>query len=366
MRYVLAAILALHGLIHLLGPAKAFRWAEVPQLHLPVTPRAGALWLAAAVLLVASAVLVGLGARWWWVVALPGVVLSQWLIVQAWGDAKFGTVANLIVLVPLLLAALDARPGSFHSMFVRETRAALARPLRPAPLVTEADLASLPPLVRTYLRREGAVGQPRVRNLRVAFDARMRSGPNQPWMTCTAEQVEFFDPPARYFFLRASRSGVPFDVFHRYVGDSAAMRVRVAGLVPVADVRGPIITQSETVTLLNDVVVLAPAAALDLPIAWETTGDHTVRATFTNAGHTVSAVLTFDAAGDLVGFLSNDRYQSDAKGDRNFPWSTPVSEYREVDGIRVGAHGDADWIEPRGEWTYGRFDIKDIAYNIHE
>jgi hypothetical protein len=66
----------------------------------------------------------------------------------------------------------------------------------------------------------------------------------------------------------------------------------------------------------------------------------------------------------LVCFVSNDRYQSDAKGDRNFPWSTPVSGYREVDGIRIGAQGLANWIEPGGEWTYGRLAIRKTAYNV--
>lgn len=108
MRYVLAVLLAVHGLIHLLGPAKAFHWAEVPQLRQPVAPRDGALWLAAAVLLVAASVVVALGARWWWIVALPGVVLSQRLIVGAWGDAKYGTVAN-VILALLILAAAGGR-----------------------------------------------------------------------------------------------------------------------------------------------------------------------------------------------------------------------------------------------------------------
>jgi hypothetical protein len=192
----------------------------------------------------------------------------------------------------------------------------------------------------------------------------MRFDPEAPWMRATAEQYEFFDPPARFFLMHATRSGVPFDAFHRYVGHSATFQVRIAGLVPMVDTKGPIMTQSETVTLLNDVVVLAPAAVLELPIRWETSGPHTVRATFTNAGHTVSAELTFDQSGDLVGFVSNDRYQSDAKGDRNFPWSTPISDYRVIGGIRVGAKGDANWIEPRGEWTYGRFTIRTIEYNV--
>ena len=124
------------------------------------------------------------------------------------------------------------------------------------------------------------------------------------------------------------------------------------------------LTRAETVTLMNDIVVMAPAAVLDLPFTWTSTGERTVGATFTNAGHTVSATLTFDAGGDLVGFLSNDRTQEDAKGSRNIPWSTPITGYRDVDGIRIGALGDANWVESSGEWTYGRFEIGSIAYNV--
>ncbi len=55
MRLALAAFILLHGLIHLLGPAKAFGWADVSQLRGPISPAAGLLWLAAAVLLIAAA-----------------------------------------------------------------------------------------------------------------------------------------------------------------------------------------------------------------------------------------------------------------------------------------------------------------------
>lgn len=64
--------------------------------------------------------------------------------------------------------------------------------------------------------------------------------------------------------------------------------------------------------------------------------------------------------------MSNDRTQEDADGSRNVPWSTPISGYREVDGIRIGAHGDANWVETSGEWTYGRFEIRSIAYNVEK
>jgi len=78
----------------------------------------------------------------------------------------------------------------------------------------------------------------------------------------------------------------------------------------------------------------------------------------------VTATLTLDSAGDLVGFVSSDRAHDREGGPAR--WSTPISGYAEVDGVRVGTHGDANWIDPSGEWTYGRFVVRSIAYNVAE
>lgn len=79
-----------------------------------------------------------------------------------------------------------------------------------------------------------------------------------------------------------------------------------------------------------------------------------------------SALLTFDPAGDLVGFVSEDRWQAAPPSPLNVPWSTPISRYCEVNGLRVGTHGNANWIATTGEWTYGRFDIRSMAYNVEK
>ncbi len=364
MRVAFVILLGAHGLIHLLGASKAFGWAEVPQLRTSISPLAGAFWLVAAILLVGAATCFALGAHWWWWLGFLGIGLSQVLITQSWSDARFGTIANLMIAIPLLLLLLDARPSSFRSRFARDRDALLARPAQPVREVTDAELVSLPPLMQTYLRRGGAIGRSHVRNMRVIFAAQMRSSATSPWMQSTATQYEFFDPPARLFYMNATRAGVPLDILHRYVGSAATFQVRIASLFSMVNKRGPVLTRAETVTLMNDIVVMAPAAVLDLPFIWKTVGERTLLATFTNAGNTVSATLAFDVAGDLVGFRSDDRTQEDAHGSRHVPWSTPISGYREVDGIRVGTLGSANWIETSGEWTYGTFEIRSIAYNV--
>lgn len=366
MRLAFSVLVGLHGLIHLLGPTKAFGWASVPQLRTPISSVGGILWLIASLLLIGASTAVAVRAHWWWYLVLPGAVLSQLLIMQSWGDAKVGTAVNVLIAIPLLLLAADARPDSFRSRFARDRTALLRRPPRASSLVTEAEVSRLPPLYQQYLRRVGAIGRPHVHNLRVEFVAQMRSGATAAWMPATATQYEFFDPPARLFYMNATRAGLPIDVWHRYVDREATFQVRALSLFSMVNQRGSVLTSAETVTLMNDIVVMAPAAVLDLPFTWKTTGVRSLHATFANAGRQVSATLTFDTAGDLVGFVSDDRWQAAPPSPLNVPWSTPISNYREVDGIRVGTHGDANWIAPGGEWTYGRFDIRKLAYNVKQ
>jgi hypothetical protein len=365
MRLTFILLLLLHGAIHLMGSAKAFQWAPLAALREDITPLAGALWLLCALLLCTSALLLGTSQRYWWVPAAAGVMLSQALIASQWADARVGTLANLVIAVPVLLAIADLRSASLSSRFHADTRALLAAtsPATASP-VTDSELERLPPLVRAYLRRARVIGQPHVTSLRATFQARFRSGPAAPWMDATVTQYESFKPYGRLFFMRTSRGGLPLHAFHRYVDSAATFTVRAAGLVTVIDAAGPIMTQSETVTLLNDICILAPSALVDAPITWQTIDDTSVRAEFTNAGHTIAAVLTFDALGDLVNFRSDDRHQYDGKVDKLLPWLTPVSGYRAFGNVRLAAVGEARWLEAAGEWTYGRFVLQDIAYNV--
>lgn len=102
MRHLLAALLLLHGAIHLMGAAKGFGLAPMPQLREPIGPVAATAWLGAALLLATAAVMVAVLKTAWWAPALVGAVLSQALIVSAWQDAKWGTIANALVLLAML------------------------------------------------------------------------------------------------------------------------------------------------------------------------------------------------------------------------------------------------------------------------
>ncbi|MCS7248822.1 MAG: hypothetical protein NZ840_11355 [Anaerolineales bacterium] len=184
-------------------------------------------------------------------------------------------------------------------------------------------------------------------------------------MPITAYQHSFTNPPARLFLIESSMFGVPFSAFHRYVGSEATFKVKLASLLTVVDAYGHEMNQSETVTLLNDMFLLAPTTLIDPNVIWEEIDPQTVRATFTNAGNTVSAVVTFDSSGALVDFVSDDRLRTiDGKTYEPLRWSTPVSDWREFDGRKLPLKGQAIWRLPTGEFAYGQFEILEVQYNV--
>src|SRR5437764_621336 len=168
MTIVFAIVLAVHGLVHLLGFAKAFALADLPQLTQPISPSFGVLWLVAAALFVAAAGLVFLWPRGWWAIGSCAIIVSMFVIAPSWSDAKFGAAANLIAIVGVVFGFVAQGPVSLRAAYERDVDRGLAR-VEPAMPVTDADLSHLPAPVQAYLRGAGVVGQPRVTNFHVGM-----------------------------------------------------------------------------------------------------------------------------------------------------------------------------------------------------
>jgi hypothetical protein len=371
LRRSLLLVVVLHGLTHLLGAAKGLGWADVSALKEPIGTLAGLGWLAAASLLLGTAVLAARRVDGWWRVAVPAVVVSQLVIITSWSDARTGSLANVLLASAAGYAYAAHGRRSLRARFRREVEAALATKAPPNRLpsgpVTDADLEQLPTCVASYLRRSGVVGQPRIGTIHATIHGRIRGGAMQRWMPFTGEQVNTYGPePTRLFFIDATRSGLPVDVLHVFSRGHASMQVRLCSVVPLVDAHGPDLDRAETVTVFNDLCVLAPAALVDAPVTWEASGDHTARAAYTLGGRTIVADLAFNTAGELVDFVSDDRSVASADGKVFTPrrWSTPLQGYRDVGARHVAVDGEAHWhaAGTDDEFTYLDFHVDQIDY----
>lgn len=369
MRILVSIVLAVHALLCLLGFAKAFSLAALPALTVAISKPVGVLWLCAAAVLLGAAAGLAFSTPWCWALSTVGAVLAQLAILASWRDARFGTLGNLLALLVAIYAAFAYGPFGFRAEYRRLSRAALAGGARESArrIVTEADLAGLPDRVQRYLRFVGVVGRPLPRAFRVQFSGRIRGDANAPWMPFTGEQTSVVSPGTRLFLLRASRSGVPFDALHTYARDAARMRVRVMSLVSVVDASGEAFSKTETVTLFNDLCIMAPAALIDPSIRWRVIDDRQVEATFTNGPHTIRATLVFGDAQHpdaLVDFYSDDRpaLAPDNKSFLPQRWSTPIRAYRTHDGLRLASRGEGRYHPQSGAFAYIEFDDLRVEY----
>ncbi|MGL5811332.1 MAG: DUF6544 family protein [Nocardioides sp.] len=351
VRWAVGVTVVCHGLIHLMGAAEGLGVADVSWLAEPIGTAMGVVWLGAAVFVVAAGTLIVTGSHIGWAIAVAALTLSQAAILTSWNDAKAGTLGNVVLVIAAVYGFRSQGPTGYRAQYRRIADESIAASTATGSLVTEGDLARLPAPVAAYLRSAGTVGRPRVTGFHADISGRIRGGPDDPWMSWTGEQVNTFGhdtcgrAPSRVFFMDATKNGIPVEVLHVYRGHTATMRIRVAAMKTVVDAHGPELDRAETVTVLNDMCVLAPAALLDASIEWTPIDDRHTRATYTAAGYPVSAVLTFDGAGDLVDFVSDDRFRASADG-RTFTaqrWSTPITGYREFDGRRIGSIGAGRW-----------------------
>ena len=362
LRIALLIVLVVHGLIHLMGLAKAFEWATLAQLTRTITRPVGLLWGLAALLFLVAAFLVFRHSDRWWTFAVPAVLLSQVLVSSQWQDARWGTVANVLILVAVVA-------GAAVWDFRRDHRAAIDEALdrayaRPEQRVTEHDLQGLPVPVQRFLRKAGAVGTERPRSMQLEFkgDIRAEGG---PWMPFTTVQVNTFDPPARFFWMDATMKGLPTKGLHAYDDGTASMRIKLLGLFPVVEISGRELDQAETVTWFNDLCLFAPAALVDPRITWTEVDDRSALATFTHKDITIGARLVFDAQDLLVDFISDDRYiVAPPKPPEKRTFRTPASDHRRMNGMLLPGYGEALWELPSGPFTYGRFTLTALAYDV--
>jgi hypothetical protein len=358
MKGIVGFMLLVHGLIHFMGFTQAMGFGKLEQFSKEVSKPLGWLWLAGGLLFLAVALSYFLKKDAWPILAIAAVALSQTLIVMFWVDAKFGTIPNAIILV---LAVIGLASIRFENAYRSDVLSRLQTTQSAGEVIGEEDLQGLPLPVREYLRYVGVVGKPKVQNFRIRFAGEMR-GRGKDWFHFTSEQYSFVAPPTRLFFMEAKINGLPTAGYHAYKDQTAGMRIKLLSLFPVVDIMGPELYPTETVTYFNDLCLFAPAGLIDPRIAWEEIDDLTVKAIFSSGGTAISALLFFNEEGQLVNFRSEDRISVDEM--KTFPFSTPVKNYEQVDGYKLPTYGEAIWHYPDGEFVYGKFHLKEVAYNV--
>ena len=374
MKIAAGVLLLLHGIAHLVGFIGTWRLSStVPYKTTVLNGRFdlgdtgarvfGILWLLTALAFAATAVGAFTRASWW-VPLTPAVAFfSGMLCVLAWPEAKVGLIVNVALVLLSLGVALHGK--SLESIYQAEVAAELAKHSASSPgMVTENDIARLPPPVQRYFRASGFVGKPQTVNVRVIWsELQLKRSHDAGWMKLSCQQLNSVPEPMRIAFMQGRIAGViPFEGRDKYQDGHGNMLIKVMKVLTLGESKGTYMDESALVTVLSE-ALLAPSSALQNYMKWQPVDDRSASAQLTYNGITVSGIFHFNEADELVRFDTNDRWQ-DGSPPKKIPWSANLEGYRLARGIRYATRVSATWHEPGGDFTYVKGTIDSLEFNV--
>ncbi|MGH7492831.1 MAG: DUF6920 family protein [bacterium] len=95
---------------------------------------------------------------------------------------------------------------------------------------------------------------------------------------------------------------------------------------------------------------------------WEAVDENSAQATMGYKGVAASAIFQFNAKGELTNMIA-ERYRTVGKRFELDKWSTPVTAYRESNGLIIPIKGEGVWNLSTGDFSYIKLEITDIEYN---
>jgi hypothetical protein len=369
LRYVFAAIIFLHGLIHLMGFAKAFKFAEINGLTGNISKPSGLLWLLSCLLFIAAALSFLTGKNIWWLLAAGALVLSQILVFIYWRDAKAGTIANIIVFMVALVAWAK---WDFNRTVLQEISQVMqqeAQVLKQEKntkkhIVTEEMILHLPVPVQRWLRNSGIIGKEMIHTVHLKQKGWMRTAPHKDnWIETTAEQYFTIDKPA--FIWQVKMQMMPLVSVSgrdKFVLGKGQMLIKAFSLVNIVNDEDEKIDQGALQRYLAEICWF-PSATLCPYIKWQAIDDSSARATMIYKGIKGSVTFYFNNQGDMIRCRAN-RFKGSGRDAKPEKWVVSSNGFAVMKGIRIPVKSAATWQLAEGDFTWYKLEITDIEYNI--
>ncbi|WP_411969030.1 DUF6920 family protein [Haloferax sp. YSSS75] len=232
--------------------------------------------------------------------------------------------------------------------------------------VSDDDFEGLPAPIQRYLDHVLTDGRPYVQSVRMHQVGEFRLGDaTSAWKPLEATQHYTVDPPGFVWNARIDVVPyVPIRVVDAYVAGRGRLTAKLFSLLNVADADpAPELDEAELARYLAEMVWFPTAFLPGHGVEWDAIDDDSARATLEHDGTTASVVFHVDEHDEITRITADRWYETDDGSYRLAPWTGYVSDYHDVDGMRVPSSGTVEWNHPDGDVPYWRADIETIEYD---
>ncbi|MCF8309518.1 MAG: hypothetical protein K9I68_10965 [Bacteroidales bacterium] len=220
------------------------------------------------------------------------------------------------------------------------------------------QLEGLPAPVQRYFKHVLPQGQPYVESVRLKHDGRFKSGVDKDWTDIKGEQYFTSATPG---FLWVGKTSL-FTARDMYICDQGRLVVKLFSLVKVVDEKGSHVDQGELLRWLGESVWFPTNLLPRKNLEWSPINDTSARVTFSHNGISVFLDVFFNENDEIVR-LETERYMEKNRLEK---WSGELSDYREVNGMKIPMHIQASWDLKEKTHTYADFQIQNIEFDVPE
>jgi hypothetical protein len=217
--------------------------------------------------------------------------------------------------------------------------------------------------VKSHLRYAVPKEAPAIRTARLTHGGTFRTKPGARWLPINGEQYFTLGRPGFVWDARVKLA--PFlwiEARDRLLSGRGSMLVKLCSTFTIADSTGAQIDQGAALRWLAETVWL-PYGFVGNSIRWEEIDQRSARMTL-DAPEPVSAVVEIDDDGKFAR-IDAMRYRVVGGGKAVLtPWRGICSSYREFNGLRVPSAIEVLWRLEEGDFSYARFQVTSLEYNV--
>lgn len=363
MLLIFHVFILLHGLIHLLGFLKGFGFARIENLTQPISKGMGLLWLIAAVLFLVTSVAYYFDWKWWWLLGFVAILLSQLLIFTVWKDAKFGTLANILVL-SVCVYGFGVWNFQQNVEQKRSELISIARPLIRNPILDER-VQHLPPILQKWLSHSGILQKTIPKFISLKQHGQMKLSPEtNEWIVADAEQRITLEPPGFVWNVKTQFYHIPVFGLDQFQNGQGSMKMLLAGILPVVSTSNHPKTNESTLQRYLSEMIWYPHLIFHPSVSFQELDSNKVEFTMTVNQTVGKVVFHFNETGETKKITAN-RFK-DIQDETPTDWEVVVTKYKSFSEYRLPSQFEVSWFLKSGKFMWFVCDVSEIKFSMFD
>jgi hypothetical protein len=218
------------------------------------------------------------------------------------------------------------------------------------------QLLGLPEPVQRYFKHVLKEGQPYINYVRLTHSGLFKTNLKKDWIDIKGEQYFTTEQPG---FIWKGTTAI-FIARDMYIGDRGRLVVSLLSLFNVVDASGVQYNQGELLRWLAESVWFPTNLLPSENLKWTAINDLTAQINYSYKGLSLSYIVSFNKEGEITQ-METKRYMNEKNLET---WICKMSDFKEINETLVPATAEAFWKLKDIEYSYAKFNVEKIEYNI--